>query len=64
MQHNLKRMKHTVATCVHLLAAPQWTLVDAELDAGAELDATRGGGPSAGRSMSPYERREVRQCVV
>jgi hypothetical protein len=27
-----------VATCAHLLAAPQWRLVHAELDVGAELD--------------------------
>jgi hypothetical protein len=32
-------MKHTVVTCAHLLAAPQWTFVDAELDAGTKLDA-------------------------
>ena len=32
-------MIHTVATSAHLLASPQWTLVDAELDAGTELDA-------------------------
>ena len=38
--HRLKHIKHTVATCAHLLAAPQWTLVDAELDASMELDAT------------------------
>ena len=36
----MKRIKHTVATYAHLLASPQWTLVDAELDAGTELDAT------------------------
>ena len=30
-------MKYIVATCGHLLAAPHWTLVDAELDAGMEL---------------------------
>ena len=33
-------MKHTAATCAHLLAAPQWTLVDAKLDVGTELDVT------------------------
>jgi hypothetical protein len=33
-------MKHMIATYAHLLGAPQWTLVDAELDAGMELDAT------------------------
>jgi hypothetical protein len=33
-------MKHTVATCAHLLAALQWTLIDVELDAGTELNAT------------------------
>jgi hypothetical protein len=33
-------MKHTVATCAHLLAAQQWRLVHAELDAGAELEVT------------------------
>jgi hypothetical protein len=32
-------MKYTVATCAHLLTAPQWTLVDVELDAGTELNA-------------------------
>jgi hypothetical protein len=26
-------------TCVHLLAAPKCTFIDAELDAGMELDA-------------------------
>jgi hypothetical protein len=31
-------MKHTVATCAHLLATPQWTLIDAELDADTELN--------------------------
>jgi hypothetical protein len=29
-----------VATCAHLLAALQWTLVDVELDTTMELDAT------------------------
>jgi hypothetical protein len=34
-------MKHTVATCAHLLTAPlPWMLIDAKLDAGTELDAT------------------------
>jgi hypothetical protein len=33
-------MEHTVATCAHLLTAPQWMLIDAKLDAGTELDAT------------------------
>ena len=33
-------MKHTVATCAHLLATLQWTLIDVELDADTELDAT------------------------
>jgi hypothetical protein len=33
-------MKHTVTTCAHLLAAPKLMLVDVELDAGMELDAT------------------------
>ena len=33
-------MKYTVVTCAHLHAAAQWRLVDAELDASAELDAT------------------------
>jgi hypothetical protein len=28
-----------IAICAHLLCAPQWTLVDAELDTGTELDA-------------------------
>jgi hypothetical protein len=32
-------MKHTVATCAHLLVVPQWTHIDAKLDAGMELDA-------------------------
>jgi hypothetical protein len=32
-------MKHTVATCAHLLATLQWTFIDAELDAGTELNA-------------------------
>jgi hypothetical protein len=41
MQH-LKRMKHIVATCAHLLPAPpQRTLVDAELDAGTELEVAQ-----------------------
>jgi hypothetical protein len=30
-------MKHMVATCAHLLVAPQWRLVHTELDASAEL---------------------------
>jgi hypothetical protein len=34
-----KRMKHTVATCAHLLAAVQWRLVDA-----AQGSAARGAG--------------------
>ena len=33
-------MKHTVATCAHLLVAPQWTLVDMKLGTSMELDAT------------------------
>jgi hypothetical protein len=32
-------MKHTVIMCAHLLAAVQWRLVDAELDAGVKLNA-------------------------
>jgi hypothetical protein len=28
-----------VATYAHLLGSPQWTLIDAKLDAGMELDA-------------------------
>jgi hypothetical protein len=32
-------MKHMIATCAHLLVAPQWMLVEAELDAGTEFDA-------------------------
>jgi hypothetical protein len=36
MQHTSETHEHTVLTCVHLLATPQWTLVDAELDAGSE----------------------------
>jgi hypothetical protein len=40
-------MKPTVAACAHLLVVAQWRLVNAELDAGVELDATkwRGGHP-------------------
>jgi hypothetical protein len=37
---HLKHMKHTVVTCANLLAAVQWRLVDAELDASVELNAT------------------------
>jgi phage baseplate assembly protein W len=33
-------MKHTVVACSDLLVAAQWRLIDAELDAGVELDAT------------------------
>jgi hypothetical protein len=33
-------MKYMVATYAHLLDVTQWTLVDAELDAGMKLDAT------------------------
>ena len=44
-----------VATCVHLLANPKWTLVDAELDAGTELDAM------ALRSDLGYAQREYGQ---
>ena len=35
-------MKHTVATCAHILEAPQWRLVDAELAADVELEVTHG----------------------
>ena len=42
-----------IATCAHLLAASQWTLIDAELDAGTELDAT------AWRSVLDRAQREV-----
>jgi hypothetical protein len=35
-------MKHTVTTCAHLLAAPQWRLVYAELDVGVELKVAHG----------------------
>jgi hypothetical protein len=48
-------MKHTVATCTHLLVAPQWTLIDAKLDAGTELDAI------ARRSDLGCAQRESRQ---
>jgi hypothetical protein len=53
---HLKCKKHVVATCAHLLATAQWRLVDVELDAGAELDATewREGHP---RSMNLHSGR-------
>jgi hypothetical protein len=35
-------MKHTVATCVHLLVASQWRLVHAELNVNAELEVAHG----------------------
>jgi hypothetical protein len=35
-------MKPTVATCAHLLAAPQCRLIHVELDAGTELEVTHG----------------------
>ena len=47
-------MEHMIATCVHLLAASQWTLIDAELDASTELDAT------AWRSVLGRAQREAR----
>jgi hypothetical protein len=46
------QMKHMVATCAHLLPAPKWMLVDAELDAGTKLDTT------ARRSDLGYAQRE------
>jgi hypothetical protein len=34
---HLKHLKHTVATCAHLVATPQWRLVHAEFNARVEL---------------------------
>jgi hypothetical protein len=48
-----------VEICAHLLAAPQWTLNDAELDAGTELEVTH--GRQADRSQP---RREARDTVA
>jgi hypothetical protein len=60
----LKRMKHTVTTCVHLLAAIQWTLVNAELDTCTKLDAWHIGRTSAVRSVSISRRHEVQQSIA
>jgi hypothetical protein len=50
-----------VVKCANLLAAAQWRLVDAELDASMELDATAWmSSTSAARSVSPGGRREVK----
>jgi hypothetical protein len=57
-------MKHTVATCVHLLAAIQWTLVNAELDTCTELDAWHRCRTTAVRSVSTSRRHEVQQSVA
>jgi hypothetical protein len=35
-------MKHTVATCAHLLAALQWRFVDAKLDTATKLEVAHG----------------------
>ena len=58
-------MKHTVATCAHLLAALQWKLVDAELNADAELKVAHdrqayGSRPrqeARGRRIGPIHKR-------
>jgi hypothetical protein len=64
-------MKPTVAACAHVLVVAQWRLVDAELDADVELDATKccGGHPwsidlSSGRNKVDglWQRREARDA--
>jgi hypothetical protein len=63
-------MKHTATTCAHLLPLlPQWTLVDAEFDAGTDevaqvdkqIDRGRGGRREAGGARDTREgpRREA-----
>jgi hypothetical protein len=55
-------MKHTVATCAHLLTDPQWTLVNAKLDAGMELDGTtRRSGLGYVQRKSGWEARGARR---
>jgi hypothetical protein len=48
-------MKYTVATCAHLLAAPQWRLIYAELDAGAELKVAHGRQANRSRHDGRHE---------
>ena len=50
MQHIYERMKHTVATCVHIFAAAQWWLVDA---ARAAHDARHGRRAGTRREAGP-----------
>jgi hypothetical protein len=40
MQQTFETHETSIVTCAHLLAAPQWTLIDTKLDVGTELDAT------------------------
>jgi hypothetical protein len=56
-------MKHTVATCAHLLATLYWTLVDAELDDGMEVDAmARRSDLGCAQRDSGREARGVTEC--